>query len=345
MTVYGTSGRGMDGLVSVHVGDGLGLGLDGAPAPGNAGLRDAGEGRLAGWRAFGAGTDGVLVPQSRLSGPTPWVIAIMVALTVIAAATGLALRNIAGAAAADLAGGVTVQIIEAQASQRNTQAQASVAALRNLPGVASVRLVPAAEVDGLLSPWLGAGMADSDVVPVPALIDVRLAGAASTSRLAELRDVVARAAPAARVDAQASWLAPVFEAIDSLRWLAMALIALLAAAMAAAVLLSARTALGAHRATIEIVHNLGGTDGQIARIFQRSIGIDAALGSVVGLGMGLIAVAVLGARFAGLGAGLIAGGALGWGDWAVLALVPVAAVVLAMLTARLSVLFALRRML
>ena len=81
------------------------------------------------------------------------------------------------------------------------------------------------------------------------------------------------------------------------------------------------------------------------RIFQRSIGIDAALGSVVGLGMGLIAVAVLGARFAGLGAGLIAGGALGWGDWAVLALVPVAAVVLAMLTARLSVLFALRRML
>jgi len=208
----------------------------------------------------------------------------------------------------------------------------------------SARMVPQGEVDDLLAPWLGAAV-DQDLVPVPALIDVRLDGAAGPARVAALRAVLRDVAPAARVDAQGGWLAPVFEAMDSLRWLAVAMVALLAVALAAAVLLSTRSALGAHRQTIEIVHNLGGTDGQIARIFQRLIGLDAALGSLVGLGVGLGAVLGLGSRFAALGAGLIIGGVLGPVDWLVLALVPLAAVVLAVLTARLAVLAALRKML
>ena len=84
--------------------------------------------------------------------------------------------------------------------------------------------------------------------------------------------------PSARIDAQASWLAPVFHAIASLQWLALGLVVLLAATSAAAVWLAARSALGSNRDTIEIVHLLGGTDGQIARIFQRSIAIDALAG-------------------------------------------------------------------
>lgn len=312
-------------------------------APGRAAGRT--EGRLGGWRAFGSSGEGVLVPQARLSGPTPWVIAIMVTITVIAAATGLALRNIANAAALDLAGGVSVQIIEAQAPVRAAQAQAAQKALLSVPGVVSARIVPQEELDQLLVPWLGAGMSDADMVPVPAMIDVRLEGAADGQRVNALRAALRAVAPGARVDAQSHWLAPVFEAMDSLRWLAVSMIGLLALALAAAVLLSARSALGTHRQTIEIVHNLGGTDAQIARIFQRSMGMDAALGSLVGFVLGQVAVLALGARFAGLGAGLLAGGVLGVLDWAVVALVPLAAVALAMLTARLSVLFALRKML
>jgi len=43
---------------------------------------------------FGAERSGLL-QQARLAGPMPWVIAIMVALTVMAAAAGLALSNVA----------------------------------------------------------------------------------------------------------------------------------------------------------------------------------------------------------------------------------------------------------
>ena len=72
-----------------------------------------------GWRRISGVGEAELVPQARLSGPMPWVIAIMVALTIIAASAGLALRNATEAAAADLEGGITVQIVEARADARN----------------------------------------------------------------------------------------------------------------------------------------------------------------------------------------------------------------------------------
>lgn len=299
------------------------------------------------WRPMAGGTDTRLVPQARLSGPMPWVIAIMVALTVIAAATGLSLRNTAKAARAELSGGVTVQIVEPDAAARDRQALAALARLRTIHGVAAVRQVPQDEVDALIEPWLGVGDSDSDAdaIPVPALIDARVNGAVTPDRLAQLRQALHPAAPSARVDAQSSWLRPVFDAIQSLQWLALAMVALLAFTMASAVLLAARSALGANRETIEIVHLLGGTDSQIARIFQRWIGIDAAGGGVLGFALGLVAVEFLGRRFASLGAGLVDSGALGWPDWLLLVVIPLLAAALAMVTARISVMRALRRLL
>lgn len=298
-----------------------------------------------GWRALSGGDDAELLSQGRLTGPMPWVIAIMVALTVIAAAAGLALRNTARAAEADLSGGITVQVIEAAPEERDRQADAVLARLRAMPEFREVRLVPRAEVDALIEPWLGAAVREEDAVPVPALIDARLNAEVDAARLRQLRHDLRQIAPAARVDAQSSWIGPVLGAIDSLRWLALALVALLAAATAAAVLLAARTALQANRETIEIVHLLGGTDAQIARVFQRSIGFDAAGGGTIGLALGLVVVLFLGRRFALLDAGMVSGGALGWADWVLLALIPLAGVVLATLTARFTVMHALRRML
>lgn len=286
-----------------------------------------------------------LVPQARLAGPMPWVIAIMIALTTIAAAGGLALTNLANAARAELRGGLTVQIVEADREERDRQAGLAVGLLSRIPAVENVRRIPDEELAGLVEPWLGEMGVVGEDVPVPALIDVRLSGAVSEQRLRQLRDALATSAPAARVDAQASWLRPVFSAISSLQWLALGLIVLLAATSAAAVWLASRSALGSNRGTIEIVHLLGGTDSQIARIFQRSVGFDAVLGGTVGLALGLVAVLLLGRQFAELGSGMIAGGGLHGADWLLIAAIPLVGVAIAMLTARLTVLAALRKML
>lgn len=294
--------------------------------------------------SFGAAGTAQVLPATRLGGPMPWVIAIMVAMTVMAAGGALALANFAAQTRAGLEGGLTVQIVEADPAVRATQVNAATAVLGRVAGVSEVRVVPEAELARLVEPWLGETAA-SDAIALPALIDVRVEGTADAALLARLRDELTRVAPAARLDRQADWLGPVFDTIRALRWLALMLIALLTLASAAAVWLAARNALDANRETIEIVHHLGGNDAQIAGIFQRSVLIDAAIGGVFGLAFGAVALALLGARFAALQSGMVESGSLSALDWLLIALVPVVMTVVALFTARHTVMARLGRML
>jgi cell division transport system permease protein len=288
------------------------------------------------------------LPQTRFGGPIPWVIAILIALVVIAAAGGLSLRNLAENARADLSDAVTVQIAEADAEARAAQTQAAADALGNSSLVTSVRIVPEDELEALLEPWLGAAAASEDV-PIPALIDVELNRRASAQEIAQLQSVLDTAlaplAGEARIDAQSDWLRPVYNALAALQYLALALIALVGFATAAAVWLAARTAFSNHRETVEIIHLLGGTDAQVTRIFQRSVLRDAVFGAVIGLMLGLAAVWLLGRQFAALDSGMIGGGGLEWNDWLVIAAIPVGGVLLALITGRITIGFALKSML
>lgn len=289
-----------------------------------------------------------LLPQTRFGGPIPWVIAILIALVVIAAAGGLSLRNLAENARADLSDAVTVQIAEADAQARAAQTQAAADAMGNSSLVTSVRIVPEDELEALLEPWLGAAAA-SDDVPIPALIDVELNRRASAQEIAQLQSVLdTTLAPLdgeARIDAQSDWLRPVYDALAALQYLALALIALVGFATAAAVWLAARTAFSNHRETVEIIHLLGGTDAQVTKIFQRSVLRDAVFGAVIGLVLGLAAVWLLGRQFAALDSGMIGGGGLDWNDWLVIAAIPVGGVLLALITGRITIGFALKSML
>ncbi len=293
-------------------------------------------------------TSARLLPQTRFGGPIPWVIAILIALVIIAAAGGLALRNLADNARADLSDAVTVQIIEADPQSRTVQADAAARALGDHPLVTSVRVVPEAELTQLLEPWLGSGAASEDV-PIPALIDVELTRTATASEIAQLQSALdgalERFGTSARVDAQSSWLKPVYEALAAMQYLALALIALVAFATAAAVWLAARSAFSNHSDTVEIIHLLGGTDAQVTKIFQRSVLRDAAFGAVVGLLLGLCAVWLLGRQFAALDSGMIGGGGLGLLDWVIIGAIPLGGVMLALITGRITIRFALRSML
>lgn len=289
-----------------------------------------------------------LLPQTRLGGPIPWVIAILIALVVIAAAGGLSLRNLAENARADLSGAVTVQIVEADAETRAAQAQAAGDALGAHPLVTSVRIVPEAELTQLLEPWLGSSAASEDI-PIPALIDVELTRRAAPQELAQLQAALDAALEplggTARVDAQSEWLRPVYDALAALQYLALALIGLIGFATAAAVWLSARSAFADHQDTVEIVHLLGGTDRQVTAMFQRSVLRDAAFGGVAGLLLGLGAVWLLGQQFSALDSGMVSGGGLGLVDWLIIAAIPVGGVLLALITGRITIGLALKAML
>lgn len=291
-----------------------------------------------------------LINQRAVAGPVPWVIAIMTALTVIAAAGGLALGGVARTAQSELAGGVTVQIAGPGEAEAAKQAKAAVAAISSLDGVAKVRRLAPAERAELLRPWLGTDAVDDsaspgqeDLLVMPELIEVQLAGRADRAALDRLATAIEPGAPDASVNADMEWLAPLAGAIDALQWLALALVGLLATATAAAVLLASRSALAANRDTIEIMHLLGAHDIQVAKMFQKAAVLSAAAGGAAGFAVAEAAIFVLSGRFAALGPGNTAAG-LRWHDWIALVLIPLAAVLLAGLTARLTVLATLRRL-
>jgi cell division transport system permease protein len=285
-----------------------------------------------------------LLPPTRFAGPIPWVIAILIALVVIAAAGGLALRNLATSAQADLSAAVTVQVIEANPDLRAARGAAAVRMLTAMDGVQAVRLVPEAELAALLEPWLGEGATSGDV-PIPALIDVELSRSAGPAEIAQIEAALAQNVPGARVDAQSDWLRPVYGALAALQWLALGLITLVALATAAAVWLAARNAFAGARDTVEIIHLLGATDRQISAVFLRTVLYEAAFGAAVGTALGVAAVWLLGQQFAALDSGMAGGGGLAFKDWLVIAAVPLAGVLIALLTARITIALALKDML
>ncbi len=261
------------------------------------------------------------------------VMAIMVFLTVLAAALGLATAGAARALDSRLAGRLTVQVTAGDTSARDVAAARIAARLRGVPRVQGVAPVDRATLTRQLSPWLGEAGADPEL-PIPAMIDVDLAADAGAD--AVVRAVRAES-PSARVDRHAAWMSPVGGFMRTLTLLAGGIVLLMASATAAVVVLAARSGLEQHRATIEVMHMLGATDVQVARLFQRRIAIDALIG---GLGGGLAALAVLvllGARTAALGSELLGQVTLTPLDWALIAALPLAFIILGTVAARLAV--------
>lgn len=282
-----------------------------------------------------------LLPEGRLTGPVPWMLAAMIFLTVLAAAGGLALRRASDGLGGALANRVTVQVVDANPEARERQARALEGELRSMAGVASVRRVPDAELASLLEPWLGGGSLGADL-PLPAMLDVELradGGPAPDALGRAVRDV----APGARVDNSAGWLGSLARLVGSVQWLALALVALTIGATAAAVVLAARGSLDTHRPTIEVMHLMGATDLQVARLFQRRIALDALFGGVVGTALAFGAIRILGTRASAVGSDLLGSAGLAAVDWLILLALPVLGILLAMGVARVTVLRALRR--
>ena len=274
-----------------------------------------------------------LIPGGRLQGPTPYVIAIMMFVMVVIGAAGLALGSSARLVAAGVDNRYSVEIADGAAKAARAQALLSAA-----PGVTAVRVVSEAEMRKILQRWLGPAGAASDL-PLPAIIDIDLAPDAPVAQIATS---IERQVPGARFVAHKDSLGPVLGAVRALGWLALTLVVLIALATAAAVVLAARGTLDTHRSTIDVMHGIGATDDQVARLFQRKIALDALTGGTAGaVAAGVVLLLIAGGGSTWL-ADLTGGPLLGARDVLLLALLPLLGTILATIVARMAVLKALR---
>ena len=272
----------------------------------------------------------------------PWIIAIMMFVTVLAAAAGLGLGAAVQSMRADLAGRASVQVVEADAQARAALAARTLQALRAAPDVRAADPVDPVVLADQLRPWLGEEAMNGDL-PVPALIDVLLKPGDADPKIDRLRRLLADLSPKLRIEPHAAFLTPLAGLLSALGWLALGAVLLMMLATAAVVVLAARGAHDSHRGTIDVLHLMGSTDVQIARLFQRRIGLDALMGGALGFAFAILVILLIGLRLAATGSDLLAAIALPMRDWLILVALPIAGVLLATLTARWTVLRALGR--
>lgn len=296
----------------------------------------------------------------------PWLVALMVFLATLAAASAQFLASWGARWDSGFSGSVTVQIsplagqapagpgldngtaadgtapdgkVDDGAALRQ-RVQAVLHGLNDFPGVLNARPLPMADAARLVEPWLGDGALIRDL-PLPALIDVTVT---PDIDLAALRQRLNAAVPGVTVEEPGNWL----KDLQRLAWLAegvaIAVVLLIGGAAVIIIAFAARAGLAMHQDEVELLHVMGATDPYIARQFAGRMTRLALCGSVPAA---LIAGATLegfAALSRNLDGTLLPPLTLPPIAWLWMAAVPAAAVVLAGLVARGTVLRALGRM-
>jgi len=274
----------------------------------------------------------------------PWLVAIMVFLAAMALSGVMALDGMLDDWSRDLSGTLTVQVPPGKTAEDTAaRVERAVRLLQSTPGVRAATAVPDQRLADLLEPWLGSRELIADL-PTPRLVDVDLA-ADERPDMAGLAARLEDAVPGAVIDDHRVWLSKLIELAEALSALAWSVIALVALATAATVVHATRTALAVHRQQIEVLHLIGATDGYVARQFARRAlwhGLLGGLGGLVLAWPALWGIGVLAQRLQG---GLVPEVTLSSLDWLTLALLPLLAGLLAMVTARRTVRRPLARML
>jgi cell division transport system permease protein len=246
-----------------------------------------------------------------------------------------------------LAGTMTVELPPTRDAANDKALAQVLAVLRATPGITDAAAIGRAAEGKLLEPFLGTAVTP-DELQLPRLIDLRIASGAALD-LGALRTKLVAAAPGAVLDDHRLWLDRLAALGFSIELTALVILALVGAAAVLAVIFTTRTGLSVHRDVIELLHLMGARDGYIAGQFQHQA-------LRLGLGGGLIGLVLALVTLAGLSYAASAAAELGqaatplpnlqlapW-HWVTLGLLPGAAALIAMLTARLTVLGALARM-
>ena len=273
----------------------------------------------------------------------PAIIGFMVFLAGLAFAGSMAVDNLLSHWRGAIDAAFTVQLppVEGESADAATGRRNRVlTALSGLPGIQSATLLTEADKARLLAPWLGADVAHLDL-PLPDLVAVTIAPG-RTIDLSALAAQLQTASPGASIDDHGRWRDAMANITGAANLALLVLLILIGLAAALTVVFVARAGLAAHRRIIEVLHLIGAHDGYIAGQFQRHAMTRGLLGGIVGAAAAAAVFLAAERWLPGLGADALALRPL---QWAALALLPLVAALLAMVTARYTVLRALRRVL
>lgn len=280
----------------------------------------------------------ILPDGVRAGGLLPWIISVMMYLCALALFSAVSLQWGVSAWSDNIDRSFTIQV-PADTAASDDFAENVSAALISVPGVDEVQVLSQSENTALLETWLGEGNVTADL-PVPALIDVTITRGKSVTR-----DALAQALTGfqgAQVDTSATWLAQLKGTAVALIANAYFVLAVVVAATIAVVVFGTHAQLAAHKPTVLIVHHMGAEDQVIAREFQSSFLRLGFLGGLLGVGVALATLLLLSLSLGGGDEGLLAVLRGNWTAALLLLPLPGLSALLTMVTARTTVLYALK---
>ena len=274
----------------------------------------------------------------------PWLIAFMVFLVILAMAGMLVLNATAARWDKGISGTLTVQIMPGENSEKNDDRLRKVLSiLARMPEVAHYEALSDEKLLELLEPWLGV-VAGARDLPLPGLVDVELKPDADLDVAAFAKRLAARV-PGTSVDDHRVWLERLVNLIQTAQGLAALVVVFIILATIGTVVFTTRTGLVIHRDAIEILHLIGAQDSYVARQFAGRALALGLKGGLIGLLLALPTLFGIGALARQMDSSILPDFSLTPVHWVVLIVLPLAVAVIAMLTARLTVMKTLSRML
>lgn len=285
--------------------------------------------------------------RDALSRFLPWLIAFMVYLACLALAGMLILGAMAERWDAGASGTLTVQIIPSEspaaAPKEVRRIEAALDILRTTPGIAGAEVIGEGRIMALLEPWLGS-IGGSGDLPLPRLIDVELKAGAEVDTAA-LSKRLLKAVPGTTVEDHGVWLDKLVRLLRTVEILASLVLLLIGSATVGTVVFTTRTGLAIHQEAIEVLHLIGAQDSYVAKQFATRALILGLRGGIIGLVLAVPTLMGIGVLAARMEAGLLPDFTLTPAHWAAMVCLPLAVALIAMLTARLTVMKTLAEML
>lgn len=291
-----------------------------------------------------AGRSDLPLDKDALSRFLPWLIAFMVFLAVLALAGMLVLNLTAARWDQGITGTLTVQVIPTDNPERDEERLKKVlSVLAGTPEIDRYETLSEDRLLQLLEPWLGAVAGGRDL-PLPRLVDVELKSGQKLDAEVLSRRLAARVSGVS-IDDHRVWLNSLVRLIQTVEGLATLVLVFIAFSTVGTVVFTTRTGLAIHREAIEVLHLIGAQDSYVARQFAgRALGLGLK-GGVIGLLLALPTLWGIGHLAQQMESSLLPAVVLGPVHWAVLAGLPVVVSLIAMVTARLTVMNTLSRML
>jgi len=271
----------------------------------------------------------------------PWIIALMVYLAALTLAGSFTLNRTVTAGHSAQTESFSVHLPYMSEKAEETEDRV-LAVVKNTQGVADAAIVTTARIKEMLEPWLGKSDALSGL-PLPMVIEAKVNPGAAVD-YAALRTRITAIAPGGDVDDHKQWIAQFSAFVHLIQWVLLAVALLILVATATVVIFACKTSLKIHRGTVNLLHRLGAVDGYIAAQFQHHAALLALKGAFVGSGLAagtLLALHLMGQH---INSPLFPSIALSLSHWCILFILPLVMSLIALLSARASVLVTLHKM-